>query len=265
VTNSVLRRALECAEHGWPVFPCQPGRKAPATRHGHLDATTDPGQIRDWFTRPGQNLAVATGVPGPDILDIDARGPAGNGYPALARLSEAGLLNEAGAHVRTPGSGLHVYFAGTSQRSAHLLARHIDFLAQGGYALIPPSRVGGRTYQHLQIQGAEPGSLDWSAAVRLLEPARDLRPPAPRHAPGKQIGALARWVADQREGNRNAGLFWAANRTLETDQAADLSPLATAARQAGLDEPEITRTLNSARRTTQPRPEPPGHQAEGAS
>ena len=58
--------------------------------------------------------------------------------------------------------------------------------------------------------------------------------------------------ASQPEGNRNAGLYWAANRALEADPAADLSPLADAARQAGLPDPEITRTLNSARRARQP-------------
>ena len=56
-------------------------------------------------------------------------------------------------------------------------------------------------------------------------------------------------MASQPEGNRNAGLFWAANRALDADQAADLSPLAVAARQAGLGDKEITRTLDSARRT----------------
>ena len=76
---------------------------------------------------------------------------------------------------------------------------------------------------------------------------------------------LARWMASQRAGNRNAGLFWAANRALEADQAADLSPLAAAARHAGLAEPEITRTLDSARRTSQAAPGSADRQAEGAS
>ena len=71
--------------------------------------------------------------------------------------------------------------------------------------------------------------------------------PQPGPDPGQGLGYLARWVAGQAEGNRNAGLFWAANRALDADPAADLSPLAEAARQAGLDEPEITRTLDSAR------------------
>ena len=264
--NTVLHLALTCARSGWPVFPCQPGRKTPATPHGYLDATTDPAQITDWFARhPDRNLAVATGAPGPDVLDIDFHGPAASGFPALARLRAAGLLKGASGQVRTPGDGLHVYFAGSGQRTGHLPACHVDFLAKGGYVLLPPSQVNGRPYQPVGRLGGH-GRLDWDAAARLLEPSRARQRPAVwQAAPAERLGLLARWVASQPEGNRNAGLFWAANRALEASQAADLSPLAAAARQAGLDEPEITVTLNNARRTTtQARREPPGHQAEGS-
>jgi hypothetical protein len=77
------------------------------------------------------------------------------------------------------------------------------------------------------------------------------------------MSRLAAWVAAQPEGNRNEGLFWAANRALDADPAADLSPLAAAARQAGLDEREIIRTLDSALRTGRTRPTTPTQQAEG--
>ncbi|TVZ00184.1 hypothetical protein EAS64_39755 [Trebonia kvetii] len=262
--NRVLRQALACAERGWPVFPCLWNMKVPLTRHGYRDASTDPEQITDWFARdPHRNLAVATGAPGPDVLDIDHHGPAGNGFPALARLRDAGLLDQAAARIRTPSGGLHLYFTGTSQRTSHQPAAHIDFLAAGGYVLIPPSQVSGKPYIREEALGGH-GVLDWDAAARLLEPARQHRPPAAQPDPGQQISALARWVAAQPEGNRNAGLYWAANRALESDRAADLSPLAAAARQAGLADQEITRTLNSARRTTQHTPEPPDHQPEGA-
>jgi hypothetical protein len=107
--------------------------------------------------------------------------------------------------------------------------------------------------------------LDWAAVTQLLQPSRTPQPPPARQPRGNPVSALARWVAAQREGNRNAGLYWAASRALEHGKAADLSPLAAAARQAGLDDPEITRTLDSARRTSQASPEPPGHEAEGAS
>ena len=266
--NPVLRQALACAERGWPVFPCLPGRKAPATSHAYLDATTDPAQIRAWFARhPERNLAVATGAPGPDVLDIDKRGEAGDGFPALARLTTAGLLDTSTGTVRTPSGGLHLYFPGSAQRCGHLPACHIDFLSNGGYALAPPSRIDGVPYQHATGLARHGAALDWPAVVRLLEPAREHPKSALRPAPDQRVETLARWLAAQREGNRNNGLFWAANRALEADPAVDLTPLAAAARQAGLDDPEITTTLNSARRTTPTRPrlEPPDHQPEGAS
>jgi hypothetical protein len=153
------------------------------------------------------------------------------------------------------------YVRGGSNPSNLLAASHVDFLASGGYVLIPPSQAGGRPYQHVKTLSGH-GSLDWHGAARLLEPSRDRPRPASRQAFPERINALARWMAAQREGNRNAGLFWAANRALEADHAVDLSPLADAARHAGLAEPEITRTLDSARRTSQAAPGPSDRQAE---
>ena len=260
MTDPVLRRALAYAARGWPVFPCQPGAKTPATAHGYRDATTDEQQITGWFAgHPGRNLAIATGAPGPDVLDVDQHGDAGSGFPGYARLHHAGLLDGASAWVRTPHGGLHVYFTGTAQRCGHLPADHLDFRAAGGYVLAPPSQIGGQPYQVLKTTG-ETGPLDWAAATRLLHPQPQPRQRQPQA--GRDLDGLARWVAAQPQGNRNAGLFWAANRALDTDPAAAPAPLAAAARQAGLDDPEITRTLDSARR--QARPEP-GHQAEAVN
>ena len=131
----------------------------------------------------------------------------------------------------------------------------------GGYVLAPPSQIDGKPYHLIRTLNAD-GALDWSAVTALLEPQRHIARPQPSTAPDRDLAHLARWVASQQQGNRNAGLFWAANRALEADSAADLSPLAVAARQAGLDDKEITRTLNSARKTGHV---PPDHQAEPAS
>ena len=260
MSNPTLAEALALAGRGWPVFPCLPGRKVPATVHGYLDATTDERQVTSWFTRhPGWNLAVATGAPGPDVLDVDQHGPAGNGYPALARLRNAGLLDGATAYVATPSGGLHAYFTGTRQHNGHLPAHHIDFRSAGGYVLIPPSKVAGKPYERISTLDGH-GHLDWQQVTALLQPARQHQRPAHRHPTRREASHLAAWVAAQPEGNRNAGLFWAACRALDASPAADLSPLATAARKAGLAELEITRTLNSARRNSQARP---GAQAEG--
>ena len=44
MTDTALRQALAYARRGWPVFPCLPGQKIPATTHGFRDATTDEQQ-----------------------------------------------------------------------------------------------------------------------------------------------------------------------------------------------------------------------------
>jgi len=256
MTDAMLRQALAYARHGWPVFPCLPGQKIPATAHGFRDATTDEQQIIGWFGRSFTwNLAIATGAPGPDVLDVDQHGEAGNGYPAFAELQRAGLADGAVAYVRTPAGGMHAYFTGTGQHNGRLPSHHLDFRSQGGYILAPPSQVDGKPYRLIKKPGGH-GSLDWTAVTALLSPHRQPQRPAS----SLDLTHLAQWVASQPEGNRNSGLFWAANRALDADPAADLSPLATAARQTGLDEPEITRTLDSARRTRQVH-----HQAEGMS
>ena len=262
MTDATLRQALAFAARGWQVLPCRPGQKTPATRHGVRDATTDPGLITAWFGRhPDWNLAVATGAPGPDVLDVDEHGEAGNGYAALGQLRTAGLLEGATAYVRTPSGGLHAYFTGSDQRNAHLPGCHLDFRSRGGYVLTPPSQVDGKPYQLVKAPGGR-GGLDWDAVIRHLQPQRES--PQPRHpqAGRQDLSGLARWVASQAEGNRNAGLFWAANRALEADPATDLSPLAAAARQAGLGDKQITRTLDSARKGGRTRPHVPDYQAE---
>ena len=131
----------------------------------------------------------------------------------------------------------------------------------GGYILAPPSDVDGQPYQVIRTAQAD-GALNWATVTTLLEPRRQPRRTQPGPAPGRDLGHLARWVAAQAEGNRNVGLFWAANRALDADPAADLSPLAAAARQAGLGEPEITRTLDSARNRGRTRTPAPGYQPE---
>ena len=194
------------------------------------------------------------------------RRPARPGRERVRRLRPAPhrrAAQGASGYIRTPSGGLHAYFTGSAQRNGHLPTQHLDFRSAGGYVLAPPSQVRGKPYQRIRTLDGQAG-LDWQAVIRLLEPDRQYQQPATRPLPDYGITRLVRWVAAQREGNRNAGLFWAANRALDADPAADLNELAAAARQAGLPEQEITRTLNSARRTRHApqRPWPPGRRSQ---
>jgi len=245
-------RALDYARRGWPVFPCRPGGKEPATRHGFKDATTDPDRIRAWWNRlPDANVAIATGWPGPDVLDVDRHGPDGDGFGAYRKLAASGLLRGVTAMVATPGGGLHAYFTGTAQPSGRLPGHCLDFKAAGGYVVAPPSQIGGRRYRLLLGRDTQPGYLNWAEVTAILNPRRD-------HASGDRaahadVSRLAAWVERLEEGNRNSGLFWAACRAIEDGHAGRLGELADAAARTRLPDQEIERTIASARRTSQPR------------
>ena len=248
-----LACALAYARRGWPVFPCRPGRKEPDTSHGFKDATTDPDRIIAWWTAvPGRNVAIATGAPGPDVLDVDVR-PAGSGHRALDQLRHAGLLEAPIAAVATPSGGIHLYYPGTDQASGRLPDSHLDFKATGGYVLAPPSAAGRRLYRPIRHQPGRTGMtasnrMDWAAAVAFLGPQQPHPQPArpPAHA---DTDRLATWVARLPEGNRNAGLFWAACCAAEAGNPHTLDALAEAAQTAGLPSQEIARTIASARRS----------------
>jgi hypothetical protein len=245
--TGVLGQALAYAATGWPVFPCKPDAKEPDTAHGFKDATTDPAVIRAWWQhRPARNVAIATGAPGPDVLDVDVSDE-GSGWAGFNRLKRVGLLTGAHALVRTPRGGLHAYYRGTGQPSGSLTrAGHfIDFKASGGYVLAPPSRVHGKPYELEDHRDAD-GLLDWQAVRQLLDPPRRPADRLPRNGGSRDIGRLAEWVAAQRKGNRNNGLFWAACRAAES--GLDPEPLVAAAVQAGLGEADARRTIASAGR-----------------
>jgi hypothetical protein len=254
-TSPFVSAALAYGERGWPIFPCQPGAKRPLTAHGFKDASTDGGRIRGWWRRwPNANVAVATGAPGPDVLDVDTK----NGAPGMElfeRVKATGLLRGAFALVDTPSGGLHVYFAGSEQAGGAVGAhRALELKGRGGYVLVPPSVVlqaDGSLRPYELTDQRDPGpEIDWAAVRRMFEPPRPLPRLAERD--GLKLERLVRWIAGQPEGNRNAGLYWACRRAIESSH--DPAGLLAAAVAAGLPAPEAERTLLSARRATRRAP-----------
>lgn len=218
--------ALRYAAAGWPVFPCQADRKEPATDHGFKDATTDPDQIRRWWTRcPAYNVAIATGAPGPDVVDVDVK-PEGNGWAAFNRLKRAGLLTGAFAMIRTRSGGMHVYFAGTGQRCTTRIGdTALDFRAAGGYVIAPPSYVaadakgpGGR-YEVIEKRAHTGAVFDLDAACALLAPPRPARQSRPRESTGTSAEALAKWVmANAKPEYRHEPIRWMTKKLADSGQ-----------------------------------------------
>jgi|TARA_B100000519_G_C14231468_1_gene432595 hypothetical protein len=263
---SLAFAARSLAAAGVPVFPCVVEGKRPLTRRGFLDASSDPEQVAAWWSRtPNANIGIPTGAPsGVVVVDVDVHG-AHNGRAAYQRATEAGLVDGAGLLVRTPTGGAHVYFPATpgkEQRSWQAATAGGDFRGDGGYIIAPPSRriIDGQVKRY-EVAGIAAQSVGTIDAVRLrdfLDP-RPVAPPRPSNGTSMVVDAerLAAWVAGRGEGERNRGLFWAACRLAENGvpPADALNALGAAAQSAGLGDREITTTVRSAYRATQPEPE----------
>jgi hypothetical protein len=163
-----------------PVFPLAAGSKLPAIQsahpkeqgsecrgecgrdgHGLYDATTDPDKIRYWWSKdPDRNVGIATGAPGPDVVDVDVK-PGKSGVPSWGKLREAGLVNGYHAVVKTPGTGRHFYFEGTGQGNGRLPDHLIDFRGRGGYVVAPPSSDHRGAYEVIEHGQRTGAAVDW--------------------------------------------------------------------------------------------------------
>lgn len=139
IHSSPLAAALAYAtKRNWRVFPLN-GKRPHSGTHGHRDATTDPVQIRRWWSRwPNANVGIAcSSTRGPIVIDIDGR-------------SGARLIGKLGLpETREASSRLgrrHLYFAPMADGTA--IKRTIrpmgssyafDILGDGGYVVAPPS------------------------------------------------------------------------------------------------------------------------------
>lgn len=267
--------AWRYAERGWQVLPCHhitatgcscrkadcssPG-KHPRTASGFREATTSPGQVRQWWRRwPGANVGIRTGAQSRlVVLDVD---PDHGGVEALRSLiAQHGRLPP-GLRARTGSGGWHLYFAHPGDsipNSAGRLGPGLDVRGDGGYVIAPPSnhRSGG-AYVFNDEAAPVPDMPDW-----LLRSVR--RQPAPRRdAEPIRIGeAIDAWVQAAiageaarvlaaPEGARNATLNRAAFTLgqiagagmVDTDTIR--SALTRSALATGLGDREIEATISS--------------------
>jgi hypothetical protein len=128
---------------------CHLAGKHPRTEHGHLDATTDPAQIRRWWSMwPDANIGIATGPSGLIVIDVDDKDDRHGSHDWCALIEELGRLDET-MIIDTPSGGFHLYYraAGLEIPSKNkVFGPGVDIKAQGGYVVAPPSTIAGRPY-----------------------------------------------------------------------------------------------------------------------
>lgn len=134
----VLESALRLASVGYKVFPCKPWEKVPATRRGFHDASNDLDQVRKWFDNDaGFNLAIATGD-GLLVVDVDPKNGGAETWEVLCAHHGTPLA----PRHETPSGGFHLFFnAPGLTNSSGRIGKGIDTRGDGGYVVVPPSRL----------------------------------------------------------------------------------------------------------------------------
>jgi|SRR5215831_6488401 len=158
---------------GWYVLPVKPHAKEPLTRNGVKDATNDERAILHYWERwPDANIGIATGAPGPTVLDVDD--------PQAAAFALAGLEN-----AQTPESatarGRHLFYAGSESATVRLA--YGELRGVGSYVVVPPSvHPSGKAY------------------VWLVEPRSRALPPVPASLVSEATSTAGVGVVPERAG-----------------------------------------------------------------
>lgn len=145
---------------------CGSPGKHPRTEHGFQDASSDPVQVAEWWSRwPNANIGMPTGIQtGVLVVDVD---PRHGGRESLQALMDAHGGFPLTPEVRTGSGGSHYYFKAPYPcpgNSANLLGKGIDTRGEGGYVAMPPSRhVSGGIYQWVTQDTRAPVEPPWMA------------------------------------------------------------------------------------------------------
>lgn len=271
--------ALKAAQRGFHVFPVAarektPGRlypnrpeaEAPWTVKWSEVATTDTGQIIQWWNMcPEFNIGIACKPSNLLVVDCDVKMGAGyvydyDGVAEWVRLFDhydpRGLMADDETYqVATGGGGCHLYYRWPEglQASQASISEHVDIRSnggsRGGYVLGPGSVTGKGAYMESDYWTTVLPAPAW-----LVELCRD-KPKVNQPANTPRIGQPAALsfaglnlaVATAGKGKRNHVLYWAA-RAMRDDGASEneaLEFLTPSAQDNGLTFKEASDTIRS--------------------
>jgi Virulence-associated protein E/Bifunctional DNA primase/polymerase, N-terminal/Primase C terminal 1 (PriCT-1) len=137
LTDPVLVWAQWYAALDWPIFPCK--GKAPLTRNGFHDASTDPLQLEAWWQHwPTANIGMPVGAH-QWVLDCD---PRHQGDDTLRDLEASHGELPRTLQCNTGGGGLHLYWQLpllAMRKRKITLGPGLDVQKDGQYVILPPS------------------------------------------------------------------------------------------------------------------------------
>lgn len=164
------------------IFPIQPNMKIPYShiidkehRGGFYTATKNMDIINNWETKLKKcNWAIATGkASNVIVIDIDVKGTA-RGFESFKKMLEGKPEMPKTYTVKTPSSGVHFYFKYRPDVKTKInlgMFGGIDIKTDGGYVLIPNSRIGDNIYKVVEDTDIQP-MPDWLA--KEINPQNDI-------------------------------------------------------------------------------------------
>jgi hypothetical protein len=260
--SNLGRSALWYARHGWRVFPVVPRKKLPLVKGWPQLSTTDLEQIARWWRQwPEANIGLATGPV--YVIDVDQHGT--DGEIALAKAERRLGKLPASVEQRTGSGGRQLFFSWDhpiielrNKAGAGGIGDGVDTRGTGGFVVLPPSvHPCGEQYRWTSPPHATeiaPLPMAWARKLQanflIQVPVTPLAVPLPES--WTNVAGIVRTVETQRPGNRNSALFWAACKIARLHAwgvvADGPEVLVGPALALGLSEPEVRRTIASARR-----------------
>lgn len=209
--------AVRMAINGMSVIPVGHDKRAlvPWEEYQRRIATED--EIRSWWDKhPRANIAMVTGaISGIDVIDWDDQSGRDLLDSYLPEILDTPL-------VSTPRGGGHIYFKHTDGfRSKNKLMDKVDFKADGGYVIIPPSKNGNGCYTwNISIDDATPVPMPKKLALYInksLNNSFSLYTPPHKEMSQSQESHNVTTVTglDFNEGSRDESLFHVANSLIK--------------------------------------------------
>jgi hypothetical protein len=256
MTGIIRNAALSYAGGGWPVFPCS-ARKVPMVADWGTVATTDPRQVREWWTAsPYALIGMPTGErTGIAVLDVDMKHGA-NGCRTLAGLGYKDLPKTPTA--LTPTGGFHLHFERPEGGFRNTVGKHgrgigegLDWRCDGGFIVLP-APGSGYAWGGWDHSNCAPVPVPADLLPREVAPSPFIRSGCAGIRPSmNSLAGVVRAVAQAPLGERNRVAFWGACRAGEMvaagllDADAAIEVIVVAAERAGLPEREARRTAIS--------------------
>jgi len=143
----VLEHALQYLKDGWSIIPVDKSKKPLIPWKEFQDRKPTTTEVRTWWSKwPSANIGAVTGkISGVVVVDVDSAEGQSNVELVM------GDQIEGIPYVETGGGGRHYYFKhpGThSISNAVSMLPGVDFRADGGYVVLPPSmHNSGKPYE----------------------------------------------------------------------------------------------------------------------